>query len=153
MQESIVDRFIQYLYFKIEVDFGFHLRSWYCSESQLNFWLTIIIFREWFELCYASVTVWVAFGFARISDMVFILQIYDFDRDYKDVGVAQFTTKYFVVRNCLPHAKSDMLLSAWNPPPEWGKYAFFSSCLLHLVLLLSPGICRKADILVSSLSF
>jgi len=48
-------------------------------------------------------------------------QIYDFDRDYKDVGVARFTTKYFVVRNCLPNAKSDMLLSAWNPPPEWGK--------------------------------
>nr|GMD61449.1 hypersensitive to pi starvation 4 [Ipomoea batatas] len=46
--------------------------------------------------------------------------IYDFDRDYKDVGVARFTTKYFVVRNCLPNAKSDMLLSAWNPP-EWGK--------------------------------
>ncbi|XP_027353731.1 protein SABRE isoform X2 [Abrus precatorius] len=38
-----------------------------------------------------------------------------------DVGVAQFTTKYFVVRNCLPNAKSDMLLSAWNPPIEWGK--------------------------------
>lgn len=51
------------------------------------------------------------------------MQIYDFDRDYKDVGVARFTTKYFVVRNCLPNAKSDMLLSAWNPPPEWGKYA------------------------------
>nr|GEX60306.1 protein SABRE [Tanacetum cinerariifolium] len=47
--------------------------------------------------------------------------IYDFDRDYKDVGLARFTTKYFVVRNCLPNAKSDMLLSAWTPPPEWGK--------------------------------
>ncbi|XP_043712424.1 protein SABRE isoform X1 [Telopea speciosissima] len=46
---------------------------------------------------------------------------YDFDRDYKDVGIAKFTTKSFVVRNCLPNAKSDMLLSAWNPPPEWGK--------------------------------
>lgn len=54
------------------------------------------------------------------------MQIYDFDRDYKDVGVALFTTKYFVVRNCLPNAKSDMLLSAWNPPPEWGKYVSFS---------------------------
>lgn len=57
-----------------------------------------------------------SFAEAEINDMR-----YDFDRDYKDVGVAQFTTKYFVVRNCLPNAKSDMLLSAWNPPPEWGK--------------------------------
>ncbi|KAF4394798.1 hypothetical protein F8388_015704 [Cannabis sativa] len=47
--------------------------------------------------------------------------IYDFDRDHKDVGVALFTTKYFVVRNCLPNAKLDMLLSAWNPPSEWGN--------------------------------
>ena len=50
-----------------------------------------------------------------------LCQIYDFDRDYKDIGVARFTTKSFVVRNCLPNAKSDMLLSAWNAPPEWGK--------------------------------
>ncbi|KAE8666757.1 Protein SABRE [Hibiscus syriacus] len=57
-----------------------------------------------------------SFAEAEINDMN-----YDFDRDYKDIGVAQFTTKYFVVRNCLPNAKSDMLLSAWNPPPEWGK--------------------------------
>ncbi|KAL8119517.1 protein SABRE isoform X1 [Apium graveolens] len=57
-----------------------------------------------------------SFAEAEINDM-----IYDFDRDYKDVGVARFTTKYFVVRNCLPNVKSDMLLSAWNPPPEWGK--------------------------------
>ncbi|GMH14037.1 hypothetical protein Nepgr_015878 [Nepenthes gracilis] len=57
-----------------------------------------------------------AFAEAEINDM-----IYDFDRDYKDVGVARFTTKYFVVRNCLPNAKSDMLLSAWSPPSEWGK--------------------------------
>ncbi|KAF5818651.1 putative FMP27, GFWDK domain-containing protein [Helianthus annuus] len=57
-----------------------------------------------------------AFAEAEINDMK-----YDFDRDYKDVGLARFTTKYFVVRNCLPNAKSDMLLSAWNPPPEWGK--------------------------------
>ncbi|VFQ86788.1 unnamed protein product [Cuscuta campestris] len=57
-----------------------------------------------------------SFAEAEINDL-----IYDFDRDYKDVGVARFTTKYFVVRNCLPNAKSDMLLSAWSPPPEWGK--------------------------------
>ncbi|KAL5844517.1 hypothetical protein ACOSQ4_010475 [Xanthoceras sorbifolium] len=57
-----------------------------------------------------------SFAEAEINDL-----IYDFDRDYKDVGVAQFTTKYIVVRNCLPNAKSDMLLSPWNPPPEWGK--------------------------------
>lgn len=55
------------------------------------------------------------------------MQIYDYDRDYKDIGVSRFTTKFFVVRNCLPNAKSDMVLSAWNPPSEWGKYvsAFF----------------------------
>ncbi|XP_008794010.2 protein SABRE isoform X1 [Phoenix dactylifera] len=57
-----------------------------------------------------------SFAEAEISDM-----ICDFDRDYKDIGVSQFTTKSFVVRNCLPNAKSDMLLSAWNAPPEWGK--------------------------------
>ncbi|KAL7085464.1 hypothetical protein ACP275_14G282700 [Erythranthe tilingii] len=57
-----------------------------------------------------------SFAEAEINDM-----IYDFDRDYKDVGVAKFTTKYFVVRNCLPNAKSDMLLCAWSPPAEWGK--------------------------------
>ncbi|KAK1269966.1 hypothetical protein QJS04_geneDACA006501 [Acorus gramineus] len=56
------------------------------------------------------------FAEAEINNM-----IYDFDRDYKDIGVSQFTTKFFVVRNCLPKTKSDMLLSAWNPPPEWGK--------------------------------
>lgn len=64
------------------------------------------------------------------------MQIYDFDRDYKDIGVARFTTKYFVVRNCLPNAKSDMLLSAWNPPPEWGKYVFFT-CLSMVPVLFS----------------
>lgn len=64
------------------------------------------------------------------------MQIYDFDRDYKDVGVAKFTTKYFVVRNCLPNAKSDMLLSAWNPPTEWGKYATISVYFLLRLLLL-----------------
>ncbi|PPR86532.1 hypothetical protein GOBAR_AA34163 [Gossypium barbadense] len=47
--------------------------------------------------------------------------IYDFDRDYRDVGVALFTTKSIIIRNCLANAKSDTLLSAWNPPPEWGK--------------------------------
>ncbi|KAL1539208.1 protein SABRE [Salvia divinorum] len=57
-----------------------------------------------------------SFAEAEINDL-----IYDFDRDYKDVGVAKFTTKYFVIRNCLPNAKSDMLLCAWNPPSEWGK--------------------------------
>ncbi|KAK1292598.1 hypothetical protein QJS10_CPB17g02481 [Acorus calamus] len=56
------------------------------------------------------------FAEAEINNM-----IYDFDRDYKDIGISQFTTKFFVVRNCLPKTKSDMLLSAWNPPPEWGK--------------------------------
>lgn len=62
------------------------------------------------------------------------MQIYDFDRDYKDIGVARFTTKSFVLRNCLPHAKSDMLLSAWNPPTEWGRYVSF------LVLIISHAL-------------
>ncbi|KAF8100507.1 hypothetical protein N665_0222s0006 [Sinapis alba] len=57
-----------------------------------------------------------SFAEAEINDM-----IYDFYRDYKDIGVARFTTKSFVVRNCLLHAKSNMLLSAWNPPSDWGK--------------------------------
>ncbi|KAG8654887.1 hypothetical protein MANES_05G189400v8 [Manihot esculenta] len=57
-----------------------------------------------------------SFAEAEINDLIF-----DFDRDYKDVGVALFTTKFVVVRNCLPNAKSDTILSAWNPPPEWGK--------------------------------
>ncbi|KAK4740890.1 hypothetical protein SAY87_024478 [Trapa incisa] len=56
------------------------------------------------------------FAEAEINDL-----IYDFDRDYRDVGVVLFTTKSFVVRNCLPKAKSDMLLSAWDSQPEWGK--------------------------------
>ncbi|RLN43194.1 protein SABRE isoform X1 [Panicum miliaceum] len=43
--------------------------------------------------------------------------VYDFDRDYKDIGIARFTTKYFVVRNCMANAKCDTLLSAWNTPP------------------------------------
>ncbi|CAA6657811.1 unnamed protein product [Spirodela intermedia] len=57
-----------------------------------------------------------AFAEAEIINMM-----YDFDRDYKDIGVAQFITKSFFVRNCLPNAKSNMLLSAWNAPPELGR--------------------------------
>ncbi|XP_039039064.1 protein SABRE-like [Hibiscus syriacus] len=56
------------------------------------------------------------FAEVEINDL-----IYDYDRDYKDIGVALFTTKSIFIRNCLPNAKSDTLLSAWNPPPEWGK--------------------------------
>ncbi|OEL18536.1 Protein SABRE [Dichanthelium oligosanthes] len=52
------------------------------------------------------------FAEAEINDMVC-----DFDRDYKDIGIARFTTKYFVVRNCMANAKCDTLLSAWNTPP------------------------------------
>ena len=50
--------------------------------------------------------------------------MYDFDRDYKDIGNAEFITKSFFVRNCLPNAKSDMLLSAWNAPPDLERYDF-----------------------------
>ncbi|KAJ0026216.1 hypothetical protein Pint_08506 [Pistacia integerrima] len=79
-----------------------------------------------------------SFAEAEINDM-----IYDFDRDYKDIGVAQFTTKYFVVRNCLPNAKSDMLLSAWNPPPEWGKYAYLLNMSSLKLILYYSFCCRK----------
>ncbi|KAG5064000.1 Protein SABRE [Glycine soja] len=57
-----------------------------------------------------------SFAEIEINDM-----IYDFDRDYKDVGISLFTTKYIVFKNCLSNAKSDTILSAWNPPPDWGK--------------------------------
>ncbi|XP_078157262.1 protein SABRE-like isoform X1 [Carex rostrata] len=57
-----------------------------------------------------------SFAETEINDMV-----YDFDRDFRDKGISNFTTKLVVVKNCLPNAKSDTLLSAWNPPPEWGK--------------------------------
>jgi hypothetical protein len=53
------------------------------------------------------------------------------------VGVSRFTTKYFVFKNCLPNAKSDMILSAWNPPAEWGKYVIFADPFLELTVL--PG--------------
>ncbi|MCO5594207.1 hypothetical protein L7F22_048232 [Adiantum nelumboides] len=43
------------------------------------------------------------------------------DRDFHEVGIAQLTAKHFVVKNCLPHAKSNTVLSAWNPPIEWGR--------------------------------
>ncbi|KAK7385404.1 hypothetical protein VNO78_31121 [Psophocarpus tetragonolobus] len=56
------------------------------------------------------------FAEVEINDM-----IYDFDRDYKDIGISLFTTKYIVFKNCLANAKSDTILSAWNPPPDWGK--------------------------------
>uniref|UniRef100_A0A1D1XVN7 UPF0378 protein KIAA0100 n=2 Tax=Anthurium amnicola TaxID=1678845 RepID=A0A1D1XVN7_9ARAE len=62
-----------------------------------------------------------SFAEAEIINM-----IYDFDRDYKDIGVAQFTTKSFFVRNCLQNAKSDMLLSAWSGPSELGKNVMLS---------------------------
>ncbi|KAM0879685.1 hypothetical protein ACQ4PT_034073 [Festuca glaucescens] len=59
-----------------------------------------------------------AFSEAEINDI-----IYDFDRDYKDIGIAQLTTKLFVLRNGLANAKSDTVVAPWNPPSEWGKNA------------------------------
>uniref|UniRef100_A0ACD5YFJ0 Uncharacterized protein n=1 Tax=Avena sativa TaxID=4498 RepID=A0ACD5YFJ0_AVESA len=59
-----------------------------------------------------------AFSEAEINDI-----IYDFDRDYKDIGIAQLTTKLFVLRNGLVNAKSDTVVAPWNPPSEWGKTA------------------------------
>ncbi|KAL8172011.1 hypothetical protein V2J09_023815 [Rumex salicifolius] len=57
-----------------------------------------------------------SFAESEINDM-----IYDFDRDFKDIGVARFTIKSFVIRDCFPSTKSDTVLCAWNPPPEWGR--------------------------------
>uniref|UniRef100_A0A0E0NV49 FMP27/BLTP2/Hobbit GFWDK motif-containing RBG unit domain-containing protein n=1 Tax=Oryza rufipogon TaxID=4529 RepID=A0A0E0NV49_ORYRU len=59
-----------------------------------------------------------SFAEAEINDM-----IYDFDRDYKDIGIAHLTTKLFVLKNGLANAKSDTVLAPWNPPSEWGKNA------------------------------
>ncbi|KAL6649941.1 hypothetical protein ACP70R_014165 [Stipagrostis hirtigluma subsp. patula] len=59
-----------------------------------------------------------SFAEAEINDL-----IYDFDRDYKDVGIAHLTTKLFVFKNGLANAKSDTVLAPWNPPSEWGKNA------------------------------
>lgn len=55
------------------------------------------------------------------SDFPIDMQIFDFDRDYKDIGIAQLTTKLFVLKNGLANAKSDTVLAPWNPPSEWGK--------------------------------
>lgn len=57
-----------------------------------------------------------SFSEAEINDI-----IYDFDRDYKDIGIAHLTTKMVVIRNGLANAKSDTVLAPWNPPSEWGK--------------------------------
>ncbi|KAG0551097.1 hypothetical protein BDA96_01G394300 [Sorghum bicolor] len=59
-----------------------------------------------------------SFSEAEINDMIF-----DFDRDYKDIGIAQLTTKLFVLKNGLANAKSDTVVAPWNPPSEWGKNA------------------------------
>ncbi|EFJ28828.1 hypothetical protein SELMODRAFT_146641 [Selaginella moellendorffii] len=55
------------------------------------------------------------FAEAEISSMIL-----NVDRDFNNVGVARFTTKSFVVKNCVRLAKSNVL-SAWNPPAEWGR--------------------------------
>ncbi|AQL06607.1 Protein ABERRANT POLLEN TRANSMISSION 1 [Zea mays] len=57
-----------------------------------------------------------SFSEAEINDMIF-----EFDRDYKDIGIAQLTTKLFVLKNGLANAKSDTVVSPWNPPAEWGN--------------------------------
>ncbi|XP_020240761.1 protein SABRE-like isoform X2 [Asparagus officinalis] len=57
-----------------------------------------------------------SFAETEINNMIF-----DFDRDYKDMGVCLFTMTSFVVRNCLQNSKSDTVLAAWNAPSEWGK--------------------------------
>lgn len=57
-----------------------------------------------------------AFAEAEISNMIL-----NVDRDFNEVGIAQLTGKEFVVKNCLPNSKSSTVLSAWNPPKEWGR--------------------------------
>ena len=47
------------------------------------------------------------------------MHLLNVDRDFKDIGVAKFTVKTFVVRNGLQNAKSNRVLAAWNPPKEW----------------------------------
>ncbi|OEL36899.1 Protein ABERRANT POLLEN TRANSMISSION 1 [Dichanthelium oligosanthes] len=64
----------------------------------------------------ADYTTWIVTG-SRL------MLIFDFDRDYKDIGIAQLTTKLFVLKNGLANAKSDTVLAPWNPPSEWGKNA------------------------------
>jgi len=49
------------------------------------------------------------------------MQKLNVDRDFKDIGVAEFTVKSFEVRNLLPNAKSKTVLAAWNPPKERGR--------------------------------
>nr|VDD54321.1 unnamed protein product [Brassica oleracea] len=41
--------------------------------------------------------------------------------DGRAFAEADINNMFFVVRNCLCNATSDMILSAWNPPSEWGK--------------------------------
>lgn len=49
------------------------------------------------------------------------MQKLNVDRDFKDIGVAEFTVKSFEVKNLLPNAKSKTVLAAWNPPKERGR--------------------------------
>jgi hypothetical protein len=49
------------------------------------------------------------------------MQNLNVDRDFHEVGIAQFSAKHFVVKNCLRDAKSDTVLSAWNPPKDWER--------------------------------
>jgi hypothetical protein len=65
--------------------------------------------------------------------MIFVLQILMVDRDFKDIGVARFTIKSFVVKNCLPGAKLDTVLSAWNPPTEWGRFVLPPLLIFHFL--------------------
>ncbi|XP_024390151.1 protein SABRE isoform X3 [Physcomitrium patens] len=65
----------------------------------------------WSMLCDGDI-----FAEAEINSMTL-----NVDRDFKDVGVAKFTVKSFVVKNNLPSAKLNTVLAAWNPPKEWGR--------------------------------
>uniref|UniRef100_A0A0D9VU36 FMP27/BLTP2/Hobbit GFWDK motif-containing RBG unit domain-containing protein n=1 Tax=Leersia perrieri TaxID=77586 RepID=A0A0D9VU36_9ORYZ len=86
-----------------------------------------------------------SFAEAEINDMS-----YDFDRDYKDIGIAHLTTKLFVLKNGLANAKSDTVLSPWNPPSEWGKSRYMdkqkSGVTVHLMVIFGFMLTCMVDI-------
>ncbi|XP_061991075.1 protein KINKY POLLEN-like isoform X2 [Rosa rugosa] len=66
-------------------------------------------------------------------------EIYDFDRYNKDVGVAQFTTKNYVVRNCLPNAKSDICFYQHGILHLKGESMYTSFCVAYSFYIKLSG--------------
>ena len=54
-------------------------------------------------------------------------QILTVDRDFKDTVLAHFTVRQAAVRNMVPGAKNPIMVSAWNPPADWGRCAQLSN--------------------------